>query len=113
MKRQMDRDLSAVPDLEQRIQEQRNVLQQAVALSTARYCGNCGEDRKYLVGTQEARLCKEKSVTMKVWMPLQKEDCHCKRKAAKERRQDDQLKNQQLLTVEMCFLDYLAEAQVV
>ncbi|KAJ1213543.1 hypothetical protein NDU88_001177 [Pleurodeles waltl] len=55
-----------------------------------RYCGNCGEDRKYQVGTQEERCCMDKPVAVK----------------------EDQLKNQQLSTVDMCFLDYTGEAQV-
>ncbi|KAJ1141454.1 hypothetical protein NDU88_007786 [Pleurodeles waltl] len=55
-----------------------------------RYCGYCGDDQKYQVGTQEARRCEEKPVAVK----------------------EDQLKNRQLSTVDMRFLDYLAQAQL-
>ncbi|KAJ1208269.1 hypothetical protein NDU88_003655 [Pleurodeles waltl] len=55
------------------------------------YCGNCREDQKYLVGTQEAHRCKEKPIIVK----------------------EDQLKDRQLSTVDMCFLDYLGKAQMV
>ncbi|KAJ1191661.1 hypothetical protein NDU88_000977 [Pleurodeles waltl] len=78
-----------------------------------RYCGNSGEDWKYQVGTQKARRCKEKLGAVKVWMPLRIKTCSCEGMAAKVWRQEDQLKNQQLLTVDLCFLDYLGEAQVV
>ncbi|KAJ1202419.1 hypothetical protein NDU88_006219 [Pleurodeles waltl] len=44
---------------------------------------------------------------------MRREECRFKGKAAKDRKQEDQLKSQQLSTVDKCILDYLGKAQVV